>query len=214
MNFLEISYMIDIFSDNILDLKKITCHSGGASGADSTWEKIGEEYGVKTRAYSYKTQSHQSPNKVEISDDDYREGVIEVNRSNKWLNRYGIHKYMNLLARNWPQVKYSKQIFAIGQIIDVGEKSPKGYYNRGKYAVVDGGTGYSTQMAINYNKPIFVFDQIKDSWFRWSYSSMSFIKMSIVPKIECQDFAGIGTRELQENGLNQIRKVYELTFNK
>jgi hypothetical protein len=203
--------MIDIF-ENKIDLTNITCHSGGALGADTEWEIGGSTFGVKTRAYSYKTPKHQSPNKVEISEDDYNQGVIEVNKANKFLNRYGINKYMNLLARNWAQVKYSKQIFAIGTIIKPGEKNQKGYYNRGKFEIVDGGTGYCCQMAINNEKVVYVFDQIKDAWFRWSYNSMSFIQLSDVPKITEQDFAGIGTREILPNGISAIKSVYIKTF--
>lgn len=205
--------MIDIF-ENKIDLTNITCHSGGALGADTEWEIGGVSFGVKTRAYSYKTPKHQSPNKVEISEDDYNQGVIEVNKANKWLNRYGINKYMNLLARNWAQVKYSKQIFAIGTIIKPGEKNQKGYYNRGKFEIVDGGTGYAVMMGINNNRQVFVFDQLKDAWFRWSYNSMSFIQLSDVPKITEQDFAGIGTREILPNGISAIKSVYNRTFDK
>ncbi len=204
--------MIDIFDDNKLDLTKVTCHSGGAPGADTEWENGGVPFSVKTNAYSYKTPKHQSPNKVEISDDDYKEGIVEVNKANKWLNRYGIHKYMNLLARNWAQVKYSKQIFAIGTIIKPGDKNTKGYYNKGKYDIVDGGTGYAVMMGINNEREVFVFDQIRDKWFRWSYSTYCFIEMNEVPKITTQDFAGIGTREIKPNGIKAIKDVYENTF--
>ncbi len=204
--------MIDIFDKKPIDLTNIVCHSGGAEGSDTAWERIGEKFVVKTKAYSYKTKSHQSTNKVEISDDDYKEGVIEINKANKFLNRYGIHKYMNLLARNWAQVKYSNQIFAIGSIVKVGDKGEKGYKNNGKYDVVEGGTGYAVMMGINNEKEIFVFDQIVDKWFRWSYSSLSYVLVNDVPMITSQNFAGIGTRELQPNGLKAIRDVYEKTF--
>lgn len=205
--------MIDIF-DNKIDLTKVVCHSGGAPGSDTVWETDGDLFSVKTRAYSYKTPKHQSPNKVEISEEDYKEGIIEVNKANKWLNRYGIHKYMNLLARNWAQVKYSEQIFAIGTIIKPGDKNSKGYYNKGKYDIVDGGTGYAVMMGINNKKEVFVFDQIRDKWFRWSYSTYSFLEMNDVPKITSQNFAGIGTREIKPNGVSAIRDVYNKTFNK
>lgn len=202
---------MDLFDKQKINLSKVTCHSGGADGSDTAWEKIGEKFGTKTKAYSYKTKKHESPNKVEISDDDYKEGVIEVNKANKWLNRYGIQKYMNLLARNWAQVKYSKQIFAIGSILKTGERGGKGYYNRGKYDVVDGGTGYAVMMAINHNRDVYVFDQGRDKWFRWSYTTLSFVEMVDGPVIESYDFAGIGTRELQPNGIKAIRDVYENT---
>jgi hypothetical protein len=206
--------MIDIFDKNPIDLTNIVCHSGGAEGSDTYWENIGEEFGVKTKAYSYKTPKHTSLNKVEISDEDYKEGIVEVNKANKFLNRYGIHKYMNLLARNWAQVKYSKQIFAVGTIIKPGDKNNRGYYNKGKYDIVDGGTGYAVMMSVNNQREIFVFDQIKDKWFRWSYSTMSFIEISEVPSITSLNFAGIGSRELAPNGLKSIRQVYEKTFKK
>lgn len=203
--------MIDIFDTKKLDLTNITCHSGGAVGSDSEWENIGKEFGVSTNAYSYKTSYHVSENKVEISESDYKEGVEEVNKANKWLNRYGIHKYMNLLARNWAQVKYSEQVIAIGIIVKKGDKNPKGYYNKGKFDMVDGGTGYAVQMAINNQKEVYVFDQIRDKWFRWSYSSLCYVECQC-PKITYQDFAGIGTREIKPNGIQAIRDVYNKTF--
>jgi hypothetical protein len=203
--------MMDIFNTQI-DLTKITCHSGGALGSDTAWEKIGEEFGVVTKAYSYRTKYHDSPNKVEISDEDYEEGVVQITKANKTLGRFGIHKYMSLLARNWAQVKYSRQVFAIGSIVKAGEKSAKGYKNSSKYDVVDGGTGYAVQMAINNENAVYVFDQGKDKWFRWSYTSLRFMEMKDVPSISEQDFAGIGTRELLANGEAAIRNVYEKTF--
>lgn len=204
--------MIDIFGIKPLDLNNVVCHSGGAQGSDTYWENIGEEFGVVTKAYSHKTEYHKSKNKVEISDEDYKEGIIEVKKANKFLNRYGISKYMNMLARNWAQVKYSDEIFAIGYIVKVGKKNIKGYYNRGKFDMVDGGTGYAVQMAINNQKPVYVYDQKVDEWFRWSYSSFSFIQMKDSPKIKFQNFAGIGTRQISKNGIEVIRQLYNNTF--
>jgi hypothetical protein len=204
----------DLFDTNKIDLSNITCHSGGALGSDTYWESLGEPYGVKTKAYSYKTDYHLSKNKVEISDSDYKDGIDEINKANRVLSRYGINKYMNLLARNWSQVKYSNQIFAIGYIVEPGKKSPKGYYSKSKYQIVDGGTGYAVQMGVNNKKDIYVFDQLVKSWFRWSYSTMTFIKLDETPIIKSQNFAGIGTREITKDGIEAIKNVYSLTFGK
>jgi hypothetical protein len=203
--------MIDLFEDTV-DLKNITCHSGGATGSDTYWENIGANFGVRTRAYSYQTKYHTSPNKIEISEDDYKEGVDEINKANKHMDRFGINKYMNLLARNWAQVKYSTQVFAIGTIVDPGAKSPKGYYSKSKIQTVDGGTGYCCQMAINNLREVYVFDQIKLKWFRWSYSTMSFIELKETPRIRTQNFAGVGTREITADGIKAIEEVYQKTF--
>ena len=203
--------MIDLFEDTI-DLKSITCHSGGAIGSDQEFENIGKEFCVKTRAYSYRTKYHTSPNKIEISDEDFREGVNEINKANKHIGRFGIQKYMNLLARNWAQVKYSTQIFAVGVIVESGGKTPEGYYSKSKIQTVSGGTGYSVMMGILHTKDVFVFDQIKDKWFRWSYPANSFIELKETPKIKTQNFAGIGTRKLNDCGRKAIRELYEKTF--
>jgi hypothetical protein len=193
-----------------LDLSNIVCHSGGAKGSDTVWEKLGEKYGIRTRAYSRHTKQHTSPNKVEISEEDYLEGVEKINTANLNLKRYGIHKYMNLLARNWCQVKYAQQIIAIGSIAVPGEIS-NGHRCKSKYQSVNGGTGYAVQMGIDSHKPVWVFDQPREKWFKWSYSSNSFFD-SECPSIEFQDFAGIGTREINEAGINAIKEVYTKTF--
>jgi hypothetical protein len=135
----------------------------------------------------------------------------EVNRANKVLGRFGIHKYINLLARNWAQVKYSKEVFAIGSIVEPGAKGNKGYYNKSKYQVVDGGTGYACQMAVNNDRDVYVFEQNKDKWFRWSYTALRFIEI-VEPSISYQDFAGIGTRKINDNGISAIQELYRRTF--
>jgi hypothetical protein len=205
--------MIDIFDKKSLDLNNMVCHSGGAEGADTYFEKISEKYGVKVQAYSYKTKYHNSPNKVEISHEDFLEGVDEVNKANKVLGRFGIHKYINLLARNWAQVKYSKEVFAIGNIVEPGSKGSRGYYNKSKYQVVDGGTGYCITMSINNYRMIYIFDQDKDKWFRWSYTSLKFELCDILPVISCENFAGVGTRQIKPNGIKAIEDLYKRTFN-
>lgn len=205
--------MIDIFGNTPIRLDRLVCHSGGAAGADTYWETIGDNYGVKTKAYSYKTKYHTTENKVEISDSDYEEGVKEITKANRVLSRYGIHKFMNLLARNWSQVKYSDEVFAIGTIVEPGKKGSKGFYNKSEFQVVDGGTGYAVQMAINNGKFVYVFDQDKDKWFRWSYTSLKFIEVTKPLKISYENFAGIGTREIKPNGIKAIEEIYKLTFN-
>jgi hypothetical protein len=205
--------MIDIFGNLPIDLTKITCHSGGAEGSDTVWENKGTIYGVKTKAYSYKTKYHTTENKVEISDTDYEEGVIEITKANKVLKRYGIHRFMNLLARNWAQVKYSDEVFAIGTIVEPGKKGSKGFYNKSEFQVVDGGTGYACMCAVNNSRPLYVFDQDKDKWFRWSYTSLKFIEVKETIKINFENFAGIGTREIKPNGIKAIEDLYKSTFN-
>ena len=198
----------DIFGiKKVLDKTKLICNSGGAIGSDFFFfEKFCLEKGIKVNAFSYMTKSHQSDNKVEISDTDYNEGILEIRKANRILNRYGIEKYMNLLARNWAQVKYSEEVFAVGSIIKSGEKDSKGYKNKSSYDIVSGGTGYAVTLSIIHNKPLYVFEQSHDKWFKWSYISNAFIVCK-EPKITTQTFAGIGTREIKPNGIEAIKNL-------
>jgi hypothetical protein len=118
---------------------------------------------------------------------------------------------MNLLARNWAQVKYSNQIFAIGTIIEPGKKCSKGYQNKSKYQIVAGGTGYAIQMGIDSMKEVYVFEQNREKWFKWSFNALMFVEVQS-PKISVQDFAGIGTREINGSGINAIKNLYLKTF--
>lgn len=198
-------------SPNRINPAECTCHSGGAEGADTAFEAAAARWGIPTRAYSYKTKYHESESKVEISQADYEEGVEQVNKANRRLGRFGISRYMNLLARNWAQVKYSRQVFAVGAIVDPGKKDSKGYKNKWKQQIVSGGTGYAVMMAVLSERDVYVFDQGLGSWYRWSYLSEKFVQVDS-PEITESQFAGIGTRQLSEVGRAAIDSLFEKTF--
>ena len=181
-----------------MEPEKYHNHSGGAMGADSQWDDIGRQYGVVNHHhYWYGKMNPRSKKEDEITTSDFFEGKEKVILANKSLHRYP-DRYMNLLARNWLQVKNSEAVYAIGTLRTDRE--------------VNGGTGWAVQMAIDSKKPVFVFDQERIQWFEYSFESRKFIK-SGVPTLTV-NFAGIGTRGINENGPNAIKEVYEKTFNK
>lgn len=197
-------------SDNSNILYGYVNHSGGAIGSDKYWGDIGSLYGVISNHYYY---SEKTPNgNFEISKEDYEEGRIESAKAAKYNFGY---KYSamkdNRLIRNWAQVKYSDAIFAIGHLVRPGEKLFPNQINDTRVALsaaVQGGTGYAVAMAILHNKPVYVFDQERKKWFKniegkWYESD--------VPCLT-KDFAGIGTRNLNEFGKKAIEEVYEKTI--
>lgn len=205
----------DLFSKpRAIDLSFATCLSGGAAGADTVFENISSKYGCTVKAFSYKTPYHKSVNKVEISEADFKEGVLKIKKANKVLQRYNIEKYINLLARNWAQVKYSDQVFAISTLVHPNKKGGRGFINQSKYTVVDGGTGYACQMCIDAEKELFVFDQIEKTWFIWDPSVFKFKPLSDPLFITKYDFTGIGTRELNDDGYQAIEDLFLTTQNK
>ena len=165
-------------------------HSGGAIGSDTMWGEIGEEYGVVSNHYYH---GAKTPNgNIEITEEQFERGKQHVYKANETLHRRP-DKYMNLLARNWIQVENSDAVFAIGQL---------------KNGIVDGGTGWAVQMAIDVNKPVYVFDQERNKW----YTNIDKDWIEIGTPTLTPNFAGIGTRNINQNGIEAIRDVYENTF--
>ena len=191
-------------------------HSGGAVGADSVWGDIGKEYGVTSNHYYHgeRSQFNAPGGNTEITEADYNEGRFKAAQAAK--RNYG-YQYSAMkddrLIRNWNQVKYADAIFAIGSIVERGEKVFPSRRDDTRIATnptVTGGTGYAVGMAILEGKPVHVFDQNKNQWYTWDGNNFV---VENTPTLT-QNFAGIGTREINESGKNAIREVYEKTFNK
>lgn len=177
------------------------CHSGGALGSDLEWELQGEHYGVKTIAYSFKGHNSKSKNLLVLTDEQLEEGSQAVNRANRTLKRNinYISPYVKaLLSRDWFQVKNSDAVFAIIKGLVTKE-------------IVIGGTGWAVQMAIDCDKPVFIYHQhpMDNGWSRYMPVA-GFEKLrGEIPKLT-ENFAGIGTREINEFGKSAIKSIYSL----
>jgi hypothetical protein len=175
------------------------CHSGGCEGADMFWENEGKQYGVKTISYSFYNHKQYGENQKILSVEELNEGFNHVMIANKTLKRAPENQYVkNLLARNWYQVKNSEAIYAIGFL----EKND---------SLVKGGTGWAVQMAIDNEKPVYVFDQKQTWWFKYVYTARYFMIMNDYP-ILTKNFAGIGTRDLDMSGKYAIKNLYRHNF--
>ena len=71
-----------------------------------------------------------------------------------------------------------------------------------------GGTGWGAEFAKLCNKPLWVFDQERDGWFRWTGQRFELR----VPRITHKQFAGTGTRHLKPNGKAAIQALFERSF--
>ena len=181
-------------TNNISSLKTFTNHSGGAKGADSYWGEVGEKYGVTSKHYhaeGAKTPKGNTP----VSKENLQEADEHLKKANETLDRRfpTSNEYVNnLLRRNWQQVKNADAIFAIGHISN---------------NIVDGGTGWAVQMAIDNGKPVHVFDQVTNKWYE--YNNGKWVEEST--PVLTPNFAGIGTRDINEAGKRAIEEVYENT---
>lgn len=195
---------------------EFTNHSGGAIGSDTEWDIIGSEFGMVNNKH-YWTETKTPKGNTEISKQDFEEGRFESAKAAKrnFGYQYSAMKDSRLI-RNWSQVKHSESVFAIGSIVGVGEKLFPNQKLDTRTAInpsVTGGTGYAVGMAINNNKPVYVFNQTKGSydigWYKYDKNINDFIKVET--PVLTKNFAGIGTREINENGKQAIRDVYEKT---
>ena len=190
---------------------KYICHTGGAIGSDMKFEKISIKYGIKVNAYSFEEHNSHSKNKVILTNDEIAIGWEKAQKAAKSLRRntHNLSPYVKkLLARDWYQVKNSSAIFAVGYILNPGEQGER-IPNKTNKQIVDGGTGYAVEMSIQYKKPVFVFNQKDNKWYKWTFNQ--FREIDYIPKLT-ENFAGVGTRELTFEGESAIEELYTSNF--
>lgn len=181
-----------------------TNHSGGCEGADMAWETAGLPYGVKTISYSFPNHVQYGAHPYVMNEKELDEGWEACKIASQTLERPlykldGQRYVRNLICRNWFQVKNAEAIYAIGTLV------------KGSDTLVNGGTGWAVQMAVDNNKPVYLFEQDLKTWMEYDTILEQFVRIDYIPKLT-QNFAGIGTRQITDDGLQAILNVYEATF--
>jgi hypothetical protein len=200
------------------DINESVSNSGGADGADIEFDRIGKRFGRTKNLHFYIDNETNLPpyRDTPITDPNFiEEGSKEATKAAQVT--YGFKgKIVNpLLIRNWAQVKYSDVVIAVSTFAETGERLFPNSRNpeenrKALRKSVTGGTGYAVQMAINHNKPVYVFDQKNEKWFKYEYSSKKWME-SEVP-ILGKRFAGIGTQRINEVGKKAIADVHKKTL--
>lgn len=142
------------------------CLSGGALGADTAWGKAASLSGHTVVHWSFKGhKSATTENIFVLDDEELSEADPHLKEANKFLKRslpFRKPWIMNLLRRNWYQVKYIDSLYAVGTLnnLAVIHKNPPGkfylnQFNRNDptrkddyidHMGVDGGTAWACQM--------------------------------------------------------------------
>jgi hypothetical protein len=208
---------------NFSSMAELTDHSGGAYGADTDFDLIGREFGVKNFMH-YRDSGNEKLStrleKLKVKATVLTKTQMEYARQQilKFLKKdYSIKPedtanqiiQKNLQVRNFYQVNNAESIFAIAKI-------------KPDYKTVEGGTGTAVELAKAMNKPLYVWNTSNEQWFTWN--GTKFIKTET--PILTKDFAGIGTRDIetyygqrkaplasrkQEAARQAIRDVYQKT---
>ena len=188
-------------------------HSGGAKGGDTMWDQIGREFGVTNHNHYtvtyYDTLIQKEKNQLQ---EQYIGTVNFLKRGVINGNTYA----GKLVRRDMIQANNGDAIFGITELVKPGIKGRKGYINKTKYSIPEGGTGYAVARGILLNKPTYVFNQSNSygneiGWYIWNNSIKDFVKTD-TPTLT-SNFTGIGSQEINDLGKQAIRDVYEKSIN-
>lgn len=176
--------------------------SGGATGSDTYWGEMAINYGVGKVNHWWHRKATPNGN-IEMNEEDFNEGKKKVEEANKILNRKLNENYIDLLSRDWNKVAKADAVFAIGIILNTGEKNQDGYINESKHQCVDGGTGWAVEMAIQAEKSVYVYDPVQESWYFWNNNK--FVP-TVTPTLT-KSFAGIGVDDNKNNTFSKYQNI-------
>ncbi len=186
-------------SERVRNPRRYRLLSGGGKGAEAEFGACAERWGMTEVHYSFEGHTYlaRSRGVVTLSESDLKTGDFSLVFVSKRLNRVlsEIPLVRSILQTIWHQINGANQVFVVGTI------QPD--------STVRGGTGWGAELARLWKKPLFVYDQPKKSWFRWSGSAWELAPM---PVITSEGFAGIGTQNLTDDGREAIRDLFLRSF--
>lgn len=228
---------MNLSPEEIPFLGKLTdnvCLSGGAKGADVTWGYNAHKFGHQVVHWSFKGhKTHDKErtyllNEEELSeaDDLLKEANLTLKRRLSFNNDYVI----NLLRRNWYQVKYADSVYVVGSlnknavIYDPTKGHDKKYHitnDRKDRMGINGGTAWACQLYLDrYRREfgqnsffVLLFDQITLKTYTYSASLGCWQPTNILTLASFKEkpkgvYAAIGSRKLNDNGKLFIEQIY------
>lgn len=190
-----------------LTIEDFTNHSGGADGADKTWDEIGRKHG-------FVNHIHWRPEHLNNLTPEGHQSMLEayINTA-KALHRPELFKGTALCQRNWIPTHHAESIYAISYILAPGQKDTLGRENKAPKEVVAGGTGWAVEMAIQMGKPVYVYDMGREgteNWYIWNKDEGRF--WPTFTPILTEIYSGIGARSLTPAGKRAIEETYKHTI--
>ena len=173
-------------------------YSGGLKGAEAAFGGTAERYGVEEVNFTFEGHViERSRGLRTLSHSELKQGDVSLAYVSKLMHRrYPDTEYIKkVLQTIWHQINSAQEIYVVGKVLDD--------------MTVMGGTGWGAEFAKLCNKPLFVFDQDRDAWQRWTGSAW---EKAANPVIGHPHFAGTGTRFLRENGKAAIEELFARTF--
>lgn len=179
------------------DPRKFRLVSGGANGAEAEFGACAEKWGVRETHYSFQGHERLARKRgvVVLDEHELHKGDFSLTYVSKKLHRPLANVQRQVLQTIWHQITNANQVFAVGWIQDDN--------------TVKGGTGWGVELGRRWKKPVFVFDQAKRAWFRWSGTAW---EIAHQPTITSESFAGLGTKDLDDAGRAAIVELFKRSF--
>ena len=172
--------------------------SGGARGAESEFGKCAEKFGVQEINFSFDGhQTERTRGVLTLSSSELEQGNVSGVYLNAQMHRTypKTPLFQKILQSIWHQVNTAGEVFVVGAIMPDN--------------TVRGGTGWAAELARHWHKPVYIFDQEKNSWFLWQKDSWVQTSVPVVSKMR---FTGTGTRFLSNEGREAIHALFERSF--
>src|SRR5437016_968264 len=175
--------------------------SGGAPGAEAEFGSCAERCLVEEVNFTFdghklaRQRGMRMLNHEELQAGDVSLEYVSRLMHRRYTDAPTIRKVLQTL---WYQVNSGQEIYVVGAILDDG--------------TVRGGTGWGAEFAKLCNKPLHVFDQEKNAWFKWTGSDWDACQASTAPTITHAHFTGTGTRTVQVNGKWAIEDLFKRSF--
>ena len=175
--------------------------SGGAPGAEAAFGAAAERHHVEEVHFTFDGHKIERTRGVRVlNHEELLAGDVSLSYVSRLMNRRYTEgpTLRKILQTLWYQVNNGQEVYVVGSIQDDG--------------TVRGGTGWGAEFAKLCNKPLFVFDQDRDAWSRWTGDGWKALDAATLPVIGHPHFTGTGTRTLRPNGLQAIETLFQRSF--
>jgi len=172
--------------------------SGAAQGAEAEFGACAERYGIDEVNYTFEGHNDARQRGIRVlTHEELEHGDVSLQYVSTLMHRSypDTPLFKKVLQSIWHQVNNGQEIYVVGRILDD--------------RTVKGGTGWGAEFAKLCNKPLFVFDQDQDGWFRWDGESW---EKGAEPVITHLHFTGTGTRFVEQNGAQAIADLFARSF--
>ena len=181
-----------------MDLTDYLLFSGDAPGAEAEFGAQAERWGIEEVNFGFEGHVAVRTRGIRnLNHEELKAGDVSLAYVSRLMNRRYSDSptFRKVLQSIWYQINHGQDIFVVGTVLDDGH--------------VKGGTGWGAEFAKLCNKPLYVFDQNRNAWFRWKAEKWNEVEP---PVIDQPRFTGTGTRFLTPEGTAAIDDLFARSF--